>query len=166
MNRTIKRALPVLLILATGYFSLPYLNGRNRYLNYLNYIFRGNSLQVSCSKNLDIKNSVVIFENETALIQNRDPESAERMLHRKQPAILMRDTIFAHGKQVKAIPYDYGKQRLAVYYNDEYVGELCHWQTNQYHVHDYTVHLKSAKGIIVMNGHIDGPDVMYPISRR
>ncbi len=165
MRRKQLIVISVLFVLALCYLCLPYLNGRNRYVNYINYILRGNNLTVSCSSSLDIKNITVVFENETALIQNRDPERAARMLHKKNPAVLMRDTVFFQGKQLMAIPYDYGKQRLAVYYDQVYIGELHHWQTNYYHAHDYTVHVKSAKGILVLNGKTSGPDITNPVLR-
>lgn len=165
MSRKVTLILVILLTGSIFYFSLPYLNGRNRYFNYLNYIFRGNNLHVSCSKNLDVTNIVLVFENETALIQHTDRKKAEAMLNRSHPYKLMRDTIFANGKQLMDIPYDYGKQRLAVYYTNEYIGELHHWQTNHYHAHDYTVHVKNAKGMLILNGKTSGPDVMYPVMR-
>jgi hypothetical protein len=132
----------------------------------LNYIFHDNQLNVSCSNNLDENKIVIMFENEIALIQNRDSEKARRLLIlNKRAYTLMRDTIFKNGKQVMNIPYDYGKQRLAVYYNNKFIGELSHWQTNHYHVHDYTVEIKEHKGIVVCTGKISGPDIMDPVRR-
>ena len=165
MKNRIKIGLLIILILISFYFSLPYFNGSNRFINYLNYIFWGNRLDVSCTNNLNENNIVIIFENEIALIQNRDSEQAKRMLHTKHPPTLMRDTIFKNGEQVMDIPYDYGKQRLAVYYNNEFIGDLGHWQTNHYHVHDYSVRLKGHKGIVTLSGKISGPDIIDPVQR-
>ena len=163
MNTKLKFCLCISLVLILFYFSLPYFNGTNRYFNYLNYIFWSNRLDVSCSKNLNENNIVIIFENEIALTQHRDKAQAKRLLQIKYPPKLMRDTIFKNGKQVMDIPYDYGKQRLAIYYDNNFIGELGHWQTNHYHVHDYSIRLRRHKGIVSLGGKISGPDVSNPI---
>lgn len=165
MKSKTKLIIAIFLSITLIYFSLPFFNGSNRYFNYLNYIFWGNQLDVSCTEDLNKNNIAIIFENEIALIQNRDNERAIRLLHSKHPPKLIRDTIFKNGKQLMDIPYDYGKQRLAVYYNNEFIGDLGHWQTNHYHVHDYTIRLKGYKGIITLNGKIAGPDILDPVQR-
>lgn len=160
---TLKRTLLIIFLLgALGVCALlhPSFNGTNRYINYLHSLVYDDSLTVSCSDELDITKIKLVFENEMALLQNRNPEQAKRHTERNRSHKIIRVTIFEKGKQVADIPYDYGKQSISAYYESHKIGDIGHWRTNSYHVHHYNTRLTNENGHITLSGGIDGPDQM------
>lgn len=145
-------------LMCIGTLLHPSFNGTNKFINYLHSIVYDDNLEVNCSKGLEQEKVRLIFENNLALIENRNPEKARRIQKRSRIQKIIRLVIFEGGKQVTEIPYDYGKQRIVVYYDDQKIGEFGHWKTNGYHIHDYIVNLTIDNEIITLSGGIKGPD--------
>lgn len=155
-------------LIGAGVFLHPSFNGTNRYINYLHSIVYNDKVEVNCSKELDYQKIRLVFENELALIENRNSEEVKRIEERSRSQKIMRLVIFESGNQVNKIPYDYGKQRIVIYYDNLKIGEMGHWKTNRYHIHDYTVNLTMVDGTVLLSGGIKGPDQMnnYIISKN
>ena len=96
-----------------------------------------------------------------AILENKNPDEGRRITTRSRDQKIIREVVFENGEQVAEIPYDYGKQRIVVYYDDQKVGEFGHWKTNTYHVHDYLVNLRRQNGEILLSGGIEGPDEQF-----
>jgi len=107
---------------------------------------------------LDLTDVKLLFENEMAMLENTNPEIAKRRVARSRFNKIIRMVIFENGKQIVEIPYDYGKQRIVVYYGKEEIGSIGQWRTNDYHVHNYIVSLRNEGEGIVLSGGIKGPD--------
>lgn len=142
---------------SAGVLLLPLLNGQNRYVNYLNYLTWGNNIDIECGKGINKSKVRVVFENEMALIENRTPNQLPNILKVTKNKVI-RKTIFQDGKLISDIPYDYGKQRLTVYYDGDTIGTLVHFRTNEYHVHTYEIILLKNDGAVQIEGGIYGPD--------
>jgi hypothetical protein len=160
----LKRFLKILLFLFLGgVLSIcillhPSFNGSGKAVNYLHYLVWGNQLNVSSSNKLDQRKIKIEFENEIAILQIKNPEEAAYLIASDTRNKLIRKVIYKNGKQLCDIPYDYGKQRLNVYYDNVKIGSLGHWRTNGYHVHTYTINLVKKNGKISIKGSIKGPD--------
>lgn len=124
----------------------------------LQYFIWGNSLNVSCSGNLELSKIKVVFENDLAMTEYSNPAEVERMLENIQTQKVIRETVYQNGKQLMDIPYDQGKQRLMVFYNNKLIGELYHWQTSYHHVHVYNIELVKINNTIKLKAEILGPD--------
>lgn len=165
MKKNLKTALIILGLIFISISILPNINPANKVLNYLNYLVWGNDLDVSCSDSLDETKLKIIFENEVAIVQNFNPQEATRLM--KNPGYrLIRTIIYENGKQINDVPYDYGKQRLIIAYDDKTIGELGHWRTNAYHVHTYKVTLQLKENKVILVGSISGPDQMINYSKN
>ena len=131
----------------------PVCNGLNRYVNFLHSLVYNDKIVVQCMDGLDCNNVKVVFENELAINERR---GSYVLISKYQKVI--RVVVLEKGRQVAPVPYDYGKQDLAVFYDDVRIGALGYWKTMPYHVHDYMLILKKENGRIYMEGEIKGPD--------
>ena len=126
----------LLLVIGTAILLQPKLNGSHKIVNYLHGLVYDDRLEVICSPELDLTNVKLLFENEMAMLENTNPEIAKRIVARSRFNEVIRMVIFENGEQIVEIPYDYGKQRIVVYYGDEEIGSMGQWRTNDYHVHN------------------------------
>ena len=148
--------LVLVVFLATYYRS----DFSNKFRLYGLYLIKGNKLNVMCGVKIDARKVSITFENDLAILEHRNPGEAIRLANKFHDSKITRITIFKKGMLQSDIPYNYGKQRLIVWYDNVQVGELYHWQTNAYHVHDYNINLKFVNGRIKLTGVIEGPDKM------
>ena len=68
--------------------------------------------------------------------------------------------IWQNGEKVNAIGNEYGKQTFKVYYQDQLLGEVHQFKTNNWHTHIYKVqvhYLKNAD-VLVFDFSADGPN--------
>ena len=130
----------------------PYFNGKNPIISYAHHLVWGNVIELKVTEPLNQNEVTAIFLNEGALLKRRTPP----ITYKDFPII--EDTIIAHGKQIRDIPYDYGKQVLSVFYRDSMIGEIFMWKTNGYHSHRYSIEIFQQNDSIKFIGDFEGPD--------
>ena len=133
------------------------IHGKHPLLSYYHHLIWGDILVVKVDDQLDASKVRIVFENEMAMKESND-SSQYKWIRGRFRYPLIRKVVYERGKQVSAIPYDYRKQRLLVYYDDKRIGCLGHWQTNGYHSHRNTVFLSMFSDNIWLEGDIKGPD--------
>ena len=132
----------------------------NKLILFARYYVWGNSLNVNCGDGVDLNKVSICFENSLAALEHNNNVEVESLLGNAKSK-LIRETIFKNGKLVKGIPYDQGKQRLIVSYNNDEIGEFYHWQTSYYRVHEYNITLNCINEALFLSGNIIGPDRLY-----
>lgn len=138
-----------------GVFSLPYLNGTWDIINFAHSKVWGNRLLITLDDNLEKETLKLIFKNDEAIITGR---GCFPFINEHSSGKVLIDTLYSNSEQLKDIPYFYGKQSIEVFFDDEPIGQLYLWKTNDWHAHDYQIEIKDSLGFAILNGDVKGPD--------
>lgn len=65
--------------------------------------------------------------------------------------------VYINGRQRGKIKQDYGGRSLNVYYRKQFIGEIQSFNTNNWFVNDYYIHLSQKENSIQLDFEIDGP---------
>lgn len=127
-------------ILITGIFVLhPSLNKGDTPITYLQHLVYGNSLNISTNTTIDKSQLEIKWMCET------------------QNTACMDLVIFKDGKQINSIPSEKGNQKLIVYYNQKFIGEISQNKTSKKQAHQYKIELLSKNNSLFFKGEIIGP---------
>lgn len=114
----------------------PSLNKSDSPISYLQYLVYGNTFTLDSSPSIDKKEVKVVWENLN--------ESKELV-------------VFEEGKFTNEIPAEVGQQKLSVYYNDSFIGEISQDKIKKFQAHHYYIKLSSKNNTVFFNGEIEGP---------
>lgn len=114
----------------------PSLNKGDTPISYLQYLVYGNSFTLDLSPSIDNKALKVIW--------SKGIEGKELV-------------IFENGKILNEVPAEIGNQKLLVYYQESYVGEIQQDKIKKFQAHQYHVKLSSKNNTVFFNGEIEGP---------
>jgi len=117
----------------------PSLNKGKSPITYLHYFVYGNDLHISYNSSIDKEKVFIKWACEDESIDCNEL------------------VIFENGKQINNIPFEKGKQKLVVYYNNTLIGSLNQNKAAKTHAHQYNIQLKAIADILTFNGEIIGP---------
>lgn len=114
----------------------PSLNKGDTLISYLQYMVYGNSFTLDLSPSIDNRVIKVLWVNE---------KLNEELV------------VFEKGRIINQVPSEIGNQKLLVYYQESYVGEIQQEKTKKYQAHHYHIKLSSKNNTVFFNGEIEGP---------